>query len=138
MGFSQDDLIVSSSISKDTIGFFDVLTFTIEFNNRNADLINPVFKDFEIYQTNNSQNLSVTNGVSKSKITRSYLLKPKKTGILNIESVVLEYEREEYKTNPLTVLVKGNTVENDPFNKVNNIFIIAEISNYEPYKYQQI
>lgn len=138
LGFSQDDLIVSSSISKDTIGFFDVLTFTIEFNNRNADLINPVFKDFEIYQTNNSQNLSVTNGVSKSKITRSYLLKPKITGILNIESVVLEYEREEYKTNPLTVLVKGNTVENDPFNKDNNIFIIAEISNYEPYKYQQI
>ena len=138
LGFSQDELIVSSSISKDTIGFFDVLTFTIEFNNRNADLINPVFKDFEIYQTNNYHNVTITGGVSKAKITRTYLLKPKKTGVLNIESVIFEYEGGEYKTNPLTVLVKGNTVENDPFNKENNIFIIAEISNYEPYKYQQI
>ena len=97
LSFSQDDLIVSSSISKDTIGFFDVLTFTIEFNNRNADLINPVFKDFEIYQTNNYHNVTITGGVSKAQITRTYLLKPKKTGVLNIESVIFEYEREEYK-----------------------------------------
>ena len=34
--------------------------------------------------------------------------------------------------------IKALDVENDPFNKENNIFIIAEISNYEPYKYQQI
>lgn len=138
LGFSQDDLIVSSSISKDTIGFFDVLTFTIEYNNRKADLIDPVFKDFEKYQTNNYHNITITEGVLKSQIIKSYLLKPKKSGALNIESVVFEYEGKEYKTNPLTVFVKGNTIENDPFNKENDIFITAEISNYEPYKYQQI
>lgn len=138
LSFSQEDLIVSSSISKDTIGFFDVLTVTIEYNNRKADLIDPVFKDFEIYQTNNYHNITITEGVSKSQIIKSYLLKPKKSGVLDIESVVFQYNGKEYKTNPLTVLVKGNTVENDPLNKENNIFIVAEISNYEPYKYQQI
>lgn len=138
LGFSQEDFIISSSISKDTIGFFDVLTFTIEYNNRKADLIDPVFKDFEKYQTNNYHNITITEGVLKSQIIKSYLLKPKKSGALNIESVVFEYEAKEYKTNPLTVFVKGNTIENDPFNKENNIFITAEISNYEPYKYQQI
>lgn len=138
LGFSQDDLIVSSSISKDTIGFFDVLTVTLEFNNSKANLVDTVFKDFEIYQTNNSHKLNIKQGVSKTQITKSYLLKPKKTGVLNIESFVIKYEEKEYRTNPLTVFVKGNTVENDPLNKENNIFIIAEISNYEPYKYQQI
>ena len=138
LSFSQEDLIVSSSISKDTIGFFDVLTVTLEFNNSKADIIKPDFKDFEIYQTNNSHKISIKEGISKAQITRSYLLKPKKIGVLNIESVVFEYEGKEYKTNPLMVFVKGNTVENDPFNKENDIFIVAEISNYEPYKYQQI
>jgi BMFP domain-containing protein YqiC len=47
LGFSQEDLIFSSSISKDTIGFFDVLTVTVEFNNSKADIIKPDFKDFE-------------------------------------------------------------------------------------------
>lgn len=138
LSFSQDDLIISSSISKDTIGFFDVLTLTLEFNNTKANLIDPVFKDFEIYQTNNYHNVTIAEGVSKSQIIKSYLLKPKKSGVLNIESIVFEYEGKEYKTNSLTVFVKGNTIENDPFNEENNIFIIAEISNYEPYKYQQI
>lgn len=138
LSFSQEDLIVSSSISKDTIGFFDVLTFTLEFNNSKADIIKPDFKDFEIYQTNNYHNITVIEGVSKSQITRSYLLKPKKSGILNIESVVFKYQEKEYKTNPLIVFINGNTLENEPFNKENNIFITAEISNYEPYKYQQI
>lgn len=139
LSYSQDELVVISSVSKDSIGFFDVIEINYEANSNEADFIEPKFNDFEIYKgKTTSTGITYKNGIKTSKSVYSYTLKPKKTGKLLIEKGVFNFNQKNYETNSIEIFVKGNTVENDALNKKNNIFIVAEISNYEPYKYQSI
>lgn len=140
LGFSQEEeIIISEKVSSTEIGFFDVLTVEFEINSYGADLIEPTFKDFDFYSPKSMASaVSINNGISKSKVTHKYYLKPKRIGLLTIEKVIFEYKEKKYESKPITINVKGETVENNPLNLENKLFIIPEISNYKPHRYQPI
>lgn len=137
--FSQEDLTVLTKISKDTIGFFDILTVNFEANNFEAELKEPTFKDFEIYIDKGiSVSQAYQNGIQTSKKVVTYYLKPKRQGKLILESVTFVYNEKTFETKPITIQVKGETLVNDPLKDGNKIFIVAQISNYNPYCYQPV
>lgn len=138
LGFSQKEFVVSASVLKDTVGYYDVVTVRFECNNNEASFREPVFADFKSYKTSTATEIKIVNGEMTSKEVKIFILKPNKPGKLTIESAVFTLNEKEYKTNPIEIFVKGLTIENDPLKKENKMFIIAEISNYEPYKFQPI
>lgn len=140
LGFSQEeDIIISEKVSSTELGFFDVLTVEFEINTNDAELIEPTFKDFDFYaQKSIASALTIKNGIKTEKVTHKYYLKPKKIGLLTIEKITFDYKGKKYQSNPIIINVKGETIENDPLNTENKLFIIPEISNYKPYRYQPI
>ncbi len=137
--FSQESLNVLTKVSRDTIGYYDILTATFEVNDNDADLQKPILKDFEVYEEKPvGYEITYTKGIRTTKKIYTYLLKPKRSGKLILENVIFDFNGKQFETIPVTVYVKGDTVENDPLNKNNKIFAVAHISNYNPYKYQPL
>ena len=134
LGFPQEqDIIISEKVSSTELGFFDVLTVEFEINTNDAELIEPTFKDFDFYaQKSIASALTIKNGIKTEKVTHKYYLKPKKIGLLTIEKITFDYKGTKYQSNPISISVKGETIENDPLNTVNKLFIIPEMSNYKP------
>lgn len=136
--FSQD-ITVRTKVSRDTIGYFDILRVSFEANSNGVTLREPYFENFIIYKDKDTKiEQSYLNGKKTSKTIISYLLKPKKTGELTIDRVVFEYDDKVFATNPVTVVVKGDTLTNDSLKKDNKIFASAQISNYQPFCYQPV
>lgn len=139
-GFSQEEkIIISEKVSSTEIGFFDVLTVEFEINTNDAELVEPTFNDFDFYsQKSIASAVTIKNGIKSAKVTHKYYLKPKRIGLSTIEKVTFDYNGKKYQSNPIVINVKGETIENDPLNAENKLFIIPEISNYKPHRYQPI
>lgn len=137
--FSQEDPTVFAKVSADTIGYYDILDISFEANNYESVLREPVFKDFDTYLSRSTKvEQSLIQGIESSKIIHTYHLKPKRTGTLIIEPAIFENNEKTFETNPVTIQVVGNTQSNNPLNKDNKMFIVANISNYAPYCYQSV
>ncbi len=136
--FSQN-ITVQTKVSKDTIGYFDVLRVSFEANSNGVTLREPYFEDFTIYKGSDAKiEQSYIDGKKTSKTIISYLLKPKRTGKLVIDKAVFEYDDKIFTTDPVTIIVKGDTLTNDPSQKDNKIFVSAQVSNYTPFCYQPV
>ena len=140
LGYSQEEqILITEKVSNTEVGFFDVVTFELEINNQEADLMEPTFNDFDFYsQKSVASSVTIKNGIKTAKVTHKYYLKPKKIGVSTIEKVTFDYKGKKYQSNPITINVKGATIENNPLNLENKLFIIPEISNSKPYRYQPI
>jgi len=87
---------------------------SFEANSNGVTLREPYFEDFIIYKDKDTKiEQSYLNGKKTSKTIISYLLKPKKTGELTIDRVVFEYDDKVFATDPVTVVVRGDTLTND-------------------------
>lgn len=88
------------------------VTFTFEGKdiNRLKNFSPPAFKDFRIFSgPNQSTSMQIINGVVSASLAYSYILLPNTTGSFTIGSASIEYEGENYKSDPISVLVvKGN------------------------------
>lgn len=136
--FSQD-ITVRTKVSTDIIGYFDILKVSFEANSNEVTLREPYFEDFTIYKGRDTKiEQSYLNGKTTSKTIISYLLKPKRTGELTIDRAVFEYDAKVFATDPVTIIVKGDTLTNDPSKKDNKIFVFAQVSNYTPFCYQPV
>ena len=131
-GFSQEEkIIISEKVSSTEIGFFDVLTVEFEINTNDAELVEPTFNDFDFYsQKSIASAVTIKNGIKSAKVTHKYYLKPKRIGLSTIEKVTFDYNGKKYQSNPIVINVKGETIENDPLNAENKLFIIEVSKNF--------
>ena len=91
------------------------IQFVIENAKEIGDLQPPDFTDFTIVQgPSQSTGMSMVNGVTSQYRGISYVLQPKKTGILTIKSATATVDGQKLRTNPIQISVhnqsnQGNT-----------------------------
>ncbi len=125
------------------------VTFTYEGKdiNKLKNFSPPSFKDFRIFSgPNQSTSMQIINGVVSSSLSYSYILLPNTTGTFNIGSASIEYEGENFKTNPLSVSVvkgtakpkeeKNQSVSNEEIAK--NLFIRTTVDKRRAYLGEQV
>lgn len=88
------------------------VTFTFEGKdvNKLKNFSPPSFKDFRIFSgPNQSTSMQIINGVVSASLSYSYLLLPNTTGTFSIGSASINYDGENFKTDPISVsVVKGS------------------------------
>jgi len=116
----SQDFVFKSYVDQNNISKNDYIRFTVESSER-VQLNNLNFKDFIIKQgpfTSSSSQTTIINGKFKSKneYKSTFIITPKNTGTLSIESIKVNYNGKDYQTKKITVNVsKGqeNTVSSN-------------------------
>ncbi len=99
-----------------------------------------------------STDVSMSNGQIHTQVTYTYLLQPRRTGVLTIPPVTVEIDEEIYKSKPITVQVElGTAPAPSPGNAVNpeyvappagldgqDFFVEAHLDLATPYVGQQL
>ena len=107
--------------------------------------------DFDIIGTSRASQTTMINGNVTTQSTYSFTLQPKRTGLLQIDSIEVEIDGQSYKSAPITVRVgRGSTTvqptpvpdytdETAPSTlEGQDFFIEAEVDNLTPYIGQQV
>ena len=125
--------------SKQKLGINERLRVDFEMNQDGDNFIPPNFTNFTVIGgPNQSVSNSWINGVRTYKKTYSYFLSPKQRGSFTIGQASITIDDEIYKTVPVKVEVTSAvdkpTDPNDPnYIASENIHLVAEISNVNPY-----
>lgn len=128
-----------AKVSKNKLGINERLRIDFEMNKDGDNFTPPSFNGFTVVGgPNTSVSQSWLNGKRSYKKTYSYFLAPKKRGQFKITQATIEIDGEVYKTQVLTVNVTAAVKRpNDPDNAENvaseNIHLVAEVSNTNPY-----
>ncbi len=128
-----------AKVSKKKLGINERLRIDFEMNADGDNFSPPSFSGFTIIGgPNQSVSNSWINGVRSYKKTYSYFLTPKKRGTYTISQASITIKGETYKTSPIRVEVTAAVDKpkdpNDPnFVASNNIHLVAEVSNANPY-----
>ena len=112
---------------------------TATFTVRNGELKNfkaPTFKNFTVVQgPSTSSRTSITNGKVRSENSVSYVLKPNKTGKLNIAAATVNLNGKKARTKPLSVSVIKSSKKKSSQQKY---FIEAVLSDSIVYLGEQV
>ena len=142
--FSQNlvaqDLSFKTTVSKNSLGSNERLRITFSINKQGADDFTPPnFKNFKVLAgPMQSTNFSYVNGKQTFEQSYTYTIQPTNRGVFTIPSATIKHDGNTIKTNTVKVTVTG-AVEipkdpNDPtYIASQNIHLIAEISNSNPY-----
>ncbi|WP_425076240.1 BatD family protein [Psychroserpens sp. S379A] len=128
-----------AKVSKKKLGINERLRIDFEMNKDGDNFTPPNFNGFTVVGgPNTSVSQSWLNGKRSYKKTYSYFLAPKKRGQLKITQATIEIDGEVYKTQVIAVNVTAAVKRpNDPDNAENvaseNIHLVAEVSNANPY-----
>lgn len=128
-----------AKVSKKKLGINERLRIDFEMNKDGDNFTPPNFNGFTVVGgPNTSVSQSWLNGKRSYKKTYSYFLAPKKRGQLKITQATIEIDGEVYKTQVIAVNVTAAVKRpNDPDNAENvaseNIHLVAEVSNTNPY-----
>ena len=126
------------------------VTFTLSGNNVNGikNFNPPPFSNFIILSgPNQSTSIQFINGVQSGSISYSYILQPRSLGNFSIGKASIEYDGEEYQTEPLNItVVKGNSkpkqqkqddsISNEEIAK--NLFIKATVDKRKVFLGEQV
>ncbi|MFC4816199.1 BatD family protein [Flavobacterium sp. GCM10023249] len=139
-------------VSSDKIGINERIQVSFIMNDDGDNLDPPSFEGFEVLSGPNQTISSVISNNRRSfQKTYSFILQPVKKGVLQIKPATIEINGKIYKSNALKITV-GNAVQiDDPYDpgytnqqkqtrqqKNEQIFIIADVSNPNPYLNEQI
>ncbi len=128
-----------AKVSKTKLGVNERLRIDFEMNKDGDNFNPPSFNGFTVIGgPNQSVSNSWINGVRTYKKTYSYFLAPKSRGNFTIGQATIEIEGEIYKTTPvkieITAAIDKPKDPNDPdYVASNNIHLVAEVSNSNPY-----
>lgn len=128
-----------AKVSKTKLGINERLRIDFEMNTDGDNFNPPDFNGFTVVGgPNTSVSQSWLNGKRSYKKTYSYFLAPKNTGQIKINQATIEINNELYKTQVVTINVTAAVKRpNDPDNAENvaseNIHLVAEVSNLNPY-----
>ena len=141
--FSTEILIsqvtFEAKLSKKKLGLNERLRIDFIMNENGDDFTPPDFKGFNVVGgPNQSVSNSWINGKRSFSKTYSYFLSPQLKGKIKILQATVKISGEIYKTSPLIVEVtsavdKPNDPNNIDYIADENIHLVAEISNSNPY-----
>ncbi len=134
------DVSFKTTVSKNRLGVNERLRVTFSINKQGADDFTPPnFRNFKVMAgPMQSTNFAYINGKQSFEQSYTYTIQPKRKGTFKIPSASIKYDGKIIKTNTVKITVTG-AVEipkdpNDPrFVATENIHLIAEISNPNPY-----
>ena len=135
--FSQ--VTFEAKLSKKKLGLNERLRIDFVMNENGDDFTPPDFKGFNVVGgPNQSVSNSWINGKRSFSKTYSYFLSPQLKGKIKILQATVKISGEIYKTSPLIVEVtsavdKPNDPNNIDYIADENIHLVAEISNSNPY-----
>ena len=141
--FSTETLIsqvtFEAKVTKKKLGLNERLRMDFIMNENGDDFTPPDFKGFNVVGgPNQSVSNSWINGKRSFSKTYSYFLSPQLKGKIKILQATVKISGEIYKTSPLIVEVtsaveKPNDPNNIDYIADENIHLVAEISNSNPY-----
>ena len=141
--FSTEILIsqvtFEAKVTKKKLGLNERLRIDFIMNENGDDFTPPDFKGFNVVGgPNQSVSNSWINGKRSFSKTYSYFLSPQLKGKIKIFQATVKISGEIYKTSPLIVEVtsaveKPNDPNNIDYIADENIHLVAEISNSNPY-----
>lgn len=145
-----DDITLTISLDRDTIGLDEHATLQIIVKGTSQDLPNPTIPTmtaFEVYSQGRSSNFSIINGLVTSSVTYRYLLMPRKHGTFIVDNIAIVHANKRHQGNPveLTVLNKGTSASTQQQNEASgpsgrgrDYFLEAAVSQKNPYVNEQV
>ena len=141
--FSQ--VTFKAAVNKFKVGLNERLKIDFTINKQGGDNFTPPsFKNFTVLAgPSQATNFSMINGRTSFTQTYTYIIQPTKKGILTINSASIEFDGNVIKSNTLKITVTNAVAipkdVNDPrYIASQNIHLVAEISNNQPYVGQSI
>ncbi len=131
-------------VSKNNLGINERLRVDFEMNQDGDDFNPPNFANFTVVGgPNQSVSNSWINGKRSYSKTYSYFLSPQKRGTFVIDQATIVIDGQIYKTSPVKITVTAAVDKpkdpNDPeYIASENIHLVAEVSNSNPYLNQAI
>jgi len=150
---SAGALSVTTSVDKDVVGLGDPITLDIKIVGDGGSAPDPTLpdlSDFDIYSSGRSQNISIVNGQFSSTVDMSYILVPKKIGVLIIGPVTVSHKKNMASSEPIKITVEkpgqinSNTQTKPPAKamkgtqKLEEFFIEQSVDKSRPYIGEQI
>ena len=125
-----------SSVNKTSVALNETLQLTISIKGDSKSLPYfsvPTLKDFNIYGSSQSKNMSIVNGNITNTVNYIYTLSPKKVGEYEIPSFKLEYNGQTYETEPVKITVSQAQTANSV--SVQNTQIPQQKQNSQVYNF---
>ncbi len=129
-----------ATVSKKQLGLNDRLRITFSIDKQGADDFTPPdFKNFKVVAgPMQSTNFQYINGKQSFSQSFTYTLQPKSKGKFTIPSATVSYNEKIISSNTVQITVSKATKKaanpNDPsLIAKENIFLVAEVSNVNPY-----
>jgi len=135
----QSQISFDAKVSKKRLGLNERLRVDFVMNENGDDFTPPPFTNFQIVSgPQQSVSRSWVNGVRSFSKTYTYFLTPKRKGKVTLGQAGIVVKGEVYKTLPIPLEVisaveKPNDPNNIDYITDENIRLVAEISNTQPY-----
>ena len=135
----QSQISFDAKVSKKRLGLNERLRVDFVMNENGDDFTPPPFTNFQIVSgPQQSVSRSWVNGVRSFSKTYTYFLTPKRKGKVTLGQAEIVIKGEVYKTLPIPLEVtsaveKPNDPNNIDYITDENIRLVAEISNTQPY-----
>ena len=136
---TQAQVSFEAKVSKKRLGLNERLRVDFEMNENGDNFIPPLFTGFQVVSgPQQAVSRSWVNGVRSFSKTYTYFLTPKLKGKITLDQAQITINGEVYKTTPITIEVteaveKPNDPNNIDYITDENIKLVAEISNSNPY-----
>lgn len=146
-------LSVTSSVDKTTVALGDPITLSVSVSGRGGSTPNPILPDlsnFEVYSSGTNTRVSMENGRFTSTVDLTYVLVPKKIGVLAIGPVVVKQKGASASSNSIKITVtKPGAINQAPQagrqsrstnipRKTGNFFIDQTVNKRSPYVGEQV
>lgn len=146
IGVSAQDISISARVDNDKVALGELIVLTIDISGNVRSIPEPrlpQLKDFDVYSSGRSQNVSIVNGAMSASTSFSYVLAPKKEGSFVVGAVEVSFEKKVYKTEPITIeVLKGHghskIIAGESKNKGEDIFIETDVDKKRIYFNEQI
>lgn len=128
-----------TKVSKKKLGINERLRVDFQMNKDGDNFNPPNFQNFTVVGgPNQSVSTSWINGKKTFQKTYSYFLAPKKRGNFTIKQASINVNGQVFKTSPITITVtkavdKPKNGNNAEYLATENIHLVAEVSNSNPY-----
>jgi hypothetical protein len=123
--------------SKTTLGINEKLSVEFTMNDDGDNFVPPSFKGFTVEGPTQTISHPIVNKRQTYNKTYTYILTPKSRGTFTIGQANIEINNKIYKTIPFKITVTaatgGSIASGQPTRIGDGIYIVAEISNRNPY-----
>jgi hypothetical protein len=133
-----EDIQVLATVDRNQITLEDSLqlSITIQGTQNTPPPELPSLPDFRVTSSGTSSSTQIVNFKRSVSITHKYRLTPMNTGQFKIGSARIRANGKIYATQPITVVVKKTTVQNQPADK--SVFIETNVSKRTAYVGEQL